>query len=119
MSATSIAGLVGDSIHSMSAPSTAWTTAVGVRDVHPVDGQPAGFGLLVEQREYAGVRVLRRDHPAADRDEVDDRRDGRHAGRERQPAATFELPEGLLERGPRSRCRTARSRDPRPRRTSS
>ena len=101
MSATSIAGLVGDSIHSMSAPSTAWTTAsVSATFTRSTVSRPV-VGLLVEQREYAGVRVLRRDHPAADRDEIDDRRDGRHAGRERQPAPALELAERLLQRGPR------------------
>ena len=101
MSATSIAGLVGDSSQTSAASSQAALDGLGVGDVDEL-GLHAPTQLQVgELHHRAGVGVPGRDHLLAVADEVEDRRHGGQTAAERQAASALEAAERLLERGPR------------------
>ena len=101
MSDTSSIGLVGDSIHSSAAPSSAARTASwSVGSTRRTTTAPV-VGELVEQRRRAVVGVRRDDDGAAVRDEGERGRHRGHPRGEDEGVATLEPAQGLLERRPR------------------
>ena len=99
-SATSIVGLVGDSIQTRSAPSAACSTSAVSATFTRRTVQPVPRGPLVDGGRDAEIAVVRDHHDRAGRREFQDGVRGGHPGGEGQGRPALEGADRFLERGP-------------------